>query len=104
MWQSYLFAAIKSLPHLECCASMHPLVLTELSLQQSQHSLKDAGSSICPNKFNGHSVCRYVPGVNLGEAWEVLKSELAGEPDSGDKLFEAAKFIGKQVLLVSLDS
>ena len=45
-----------------------------------------------------------MPGLNLGEAWEVLKSELAGEPDSGDKLFEAAKFVGKQVLLVSLDS
>ena len=57
-----------------------------------------------PRSLNGHSVCRYVPGLNLGEAWEVLKSELAGQPDSGDKLFEAAKFIGKQVLLVSPDS
>ncbi|DBA94324.1 TPA: hypothetical protein ACH3X1_001933 [Trebouxia sp. C0004] len=38
-----------------------------------------------------------VPGLNLSQAWEVLKSELAGEPDSGDKIFEAAKFVGRHL-------
>ena len=47
------------------------------------------------------AVCRYVPGLNLDQAWEVLKAELANDPDGEDKLLQAAKFVGKQVLLVS---
>ena len=43
------------------------------------------------------TVCRYVPGLNLDQAWEVLKAELANDPDGEDKLLQAAKFVGKQV-------
>ena len=46
-------------------------------------------------------VFRFVPGMNLGQALATLKMFLAADPDCADKYYEAAKLIGKQVLMVS---
>ena len=48
-----------------------------------------------------HAVFRFVPGLSLSRALGELKMFLAADPDGADKYHEAAKVIGKQVLMVS---